>query len=234
MWGSRRLLEDLRWRELAVPSTCASAPSESLRVDDFRCGAPVHGREAADAWIVQPVLRIDEVHIVSRFEKTQELFIIHRTKSNSAEEHSHPMVELVGSMAFAGVILFAHHRISSGALTTGGFISFVAALAMFMDPVRRFSKANAKLNQAKAAAVRIFGLLDVKEEVEDDLEELREFKSTIEFKNITFSYGEGIILKNFNLIIQKGEKVGLVGLSGSGKSCAPAHAPRDSGTHCAN
>lgn len=157
-------------------------------------------------------------YIINRFEKTQEKFIAHRTKSNSAEEHSHPLVELIGSFAFAGVLVFAHHRISSGALTTGGFISFVAALAMFMDPVRRFSKANAKMNQAQAAAVRIFGLLDVEEEKEEHLEELKEFKSTIEFRNITFSYGEGDILKNFNLVIRKGEKIGLVGLSGSGKS----------------
>jgi subfamily B ATP-binding cassette protein MsbA len=79
---------------------------------------------------------------------------------------------MIGSFAFAGVIVFAHFRISTGQLTTGGFISFVAALAMFMDPVRRFSKANAKLNQAQAAAVRIFGLLDVEEEKEHDKKEL--------------------------------------------------------------
>ncbi len=157
-------------------------------------------------------------YIISRFEKSQEKFIAHRTKSNSAEEHSHPLVELIGSFAFAGVIVFAHHRINTGALTTGGFISFVAALAMFMDPVRRFSKANAKMNQAQAAAVRIFQLLDVEEEIEENLEELKDFHATIEFRNITFSYGEGDILRNFNLVIRKGEKIGLVGLSGSGKS----------------
>jgi ATP-binding cassette, subfamily B, bacterial MsbA len=157
-------------------------------------------------------------YIVSRFEKTQELFLSHRSKSNSAEEHSHPLVELIGSIAFGGVIIFAHHRIASGALTTGGFISFVAALAMFMDPVRRFSKANAKMNQAKAAAVRIFGLLDVEEEKEFDTKSLASFSSTIEFRNVSFTYGEGMVLRNFNLVIKKGEKVGLVGLSGSGKS----------------
>jgi ATP-binding cassette, subfamily B, bacterial MsbA len=157
-------------------------------------------------------------YIVSRFEKVQDLFIAHRTKSNSAEEHSHPLVELIGSIAFGGVIIFAHHRIISGALTTGGFISFVAALAMFMDPVRKFSKANAKLNQARAAAVRIFGLLEVEEEKEHQAQELKAFHQTIEFKNVSFSYGEGYVLKNFNLTIHKGEKIGLVGLSGSGKS----------------
>lgn len=157
-------------------------------------------------------------YVVSRFEKTQELFITHRTQSNSAEEHSHPLIELIGACAFAGVIMFAHFRIKSGELTTGGFISFVAALAMFMDPVRRFSKANAKLNQAQAAAVRIFGLLDVEEEKEYDKLQFPGFEKTIEFKNVSFSYGEGYVLKNFNLVINKGENIGLVGLSGSGKS----------------
>ena len=157
-------------------------------------------------------------YVVQRFEKLQDLFIQHRTKSNSAEEHSHPLVELIGSFAFAGVIIFAHHRISTGQLTTGGFISFVASLAMFMDPIRRFSKANAKLNQARAAATRIFGLLDVEEEKEFAQKELKEFKNEIEFKNVSFSYGEGLVLKNLNLKIKKGEKIGLVGLSGSGKS----------------
>jgi ATP-binding cassette, subfamily B, bacterial MsbA len=157
-------------------------------------------------------------YVVSRFETIQDLFIAHRRKSNSAEEHSHPLVELIGSVAFAGVIVFAHHRISSGALTTGGFISFVASLALFMDPVRRFSKANAKLNQAKAAAYRIFGLLEVEEEKELYKKELKGFRDSIEFRQVSFSYGEGLVLKNFNLTIRKGEKIGLVGLSGSGKS----------------
>lgn len=157
-------------------------------------------------------------YIVSRFERAQESLLFHRRQSNSAEELSHPLVELIGSFAFAGVIIFAHYRINSGQLSTGGFISFVAALAMFMDPVRRFSKANAKLNQAQAAAIRIFGLLDVEEEPQLNLKEFPGFKETIEFRNVSFSYGEGTVLKDFNLSIRKGEKIGLVGLSGSGKS----------------
>jgi subfamily B ATP-binding cassette protein MsbA len=157
-------------------------------------------------------------YVIDRFEKFQERLLSNRKKSNSAEELSHPLIELIGSFAFAAVIIFAHKRITSGELTTGGFISFVAALAMFMDPVRRFSKANAKLNQAQAAAARIFQLLDVEEEPKTFQKELKDFNHSIEFKNVSFSYGEGTVLKGFNLTIRKGEKIGLVGLSGSGKS----------------
>lgn len=159
-----------------------------------------------------------QTFMVERFEKFQSVFLQHRTKNNSAEEISSPLIELVGSIAFAGVIIFAHHRITSGELTTGGFISFVAALAMFMDPVRRFGKAHAKLNQAQAAAERIFAILDLPEEAKGGKLSFPGFKEKLEFKNVTFSYGDGDVLKNFNLVINKGEKVGLVGLSGSGKS----------------
>ena len=98
-------------------------------------------------------------YMLDRFEKAQTDFLNHKRMSNSAEEHSHPMVELVGAFAFALVIVLAYYRAQTG-LTTGEFISFVGSLAMFMDPVRRFAKANTKINQARAASVRIFELLD--------------------------------------------------------------------------
>lgn len=157
-------------------------------------------------------------YMVSRFEIAQDLFLKHKSKSNSAEEHSHPMVETIGAFAFATVIIFAYYRAKDGGLTVGEFISFIGALAMFMDPIRKFSKANTKLNQARAAAKRIFKLLDEPEEVDTGEINLSEFKDKIEFRDVTFSYGKGDVIKNFNLVINKGERVGLVGLSGSGKS----------------
>lgn len=157
-------------------------------------------------------------YIISRFGREQDKFISHKTKSNAAEEHSHPMVEIVGALAFAGIIVFAHHRITSGELTTGGFVSFVAAMAMFMEPVRKFSKSSAKLNQARAAAQRIFKVLNEPEEIDQGTVSLESFKKEIEVKNVTFSYGEAAVIQNLDLKIKKGEKVALVGLSGSGKS----------------
>lgn len=157
-------------------------------------------------------------YMVSRFDIALKQFIKHKIKSNSAEEHSHPMVETVGAIGFGLVIILAYYRSKDTGLTAGEFMSFVGALALFMDPVRRFSKANTKLNQARAAADRIFQLLAEPEEENAGKKQLQEFKDKIEFKNITFSYGSNTVLKDFSLVINKGEKIGLVGLSGSGKS----------------
>lgn len=157
-------------------------------------------------------------YMVTRFDKAQDMFIKHKVKSNSAEEHSHPLVEIVGAFGFALVIVLAYYRSKETGLSAGEFMSFVGSLALFMDPVRRFSKANTKLNQARAAADRIFALLKEPEEIDEGKIELKEFKDKIEFKNVTFAYGKESVIKDFNLVINKGEKVALVGLSGSGKS----------------
>lgn len=174
---------------------------------------------AAEGLIGQKIIKAFNLqkYMVNRFDHAQENFLTNRMKSNSAEEHSHPMVEFVGSIAYGLIIVIAFLRSRDG-LTVGDFISFVGALTVLMDSARRFSKANTKLNQARAAASRIFKLMEMPEEVNLGKSALLEFKEKIEFKNVTFSYGKSNVIKNLNLVINKGEKVGLVGLSGSGKS----------------
>jgi subfamily B ATP-binding cassette protein MsbA len=157
-------------------------------------------------------------YLIQRFDKSQDKFFHAQMVTTITEENAHPLVELVGVFAFCGVLLFAHHRIANGSLTTGGFISFVTALALMMDPIRKFSQANVKLNQSLAALDRLRDIFKMDEEIDHGNVVKEFFESEIEFKNVSFSYGEGHVLKNFNLKIRKGEKVALVGLSGSGKS----------------
>lgn len=157
-------------------------------------------------------------YILKRFEGTQNKFFKSLMKTTWVEEMAHPLVELVGGLAFAGIIVFAHYRIQSGATSPGDFVSFVTAMALFMDPIRKLSQANIKLSQADAAEKRISKLLDLPEEVDNgDMEQIA-FKDKITVKNLSFSYGDHQVLKNLNLEIKKGQKVALVGLSGSGKS----------------
>ena len=156
--------------------------------------------------------------VMNRFSTSQQNFLRAQMKTIFVEEFAHPLVEVVGAIAFSAVIIFAHYRIQSGATTIGEFISFVAALALFMDPIRKFSQANVKIGQSRAAAVRVLGLLQEPEEIDLGEKSLPRFQNSIQVKNLSFSYGEGQVLKDCDFEIKRGQKIALVGLSGSGKS----------------
>lgn len=158
--------------------------------------------------------------VFNRFSSSQDEFFDAQIRTTKIEELAHPLVELVGTLAFCGVIIFAHHRMNHGGLTVGDFIRFVGALALFMDPVRKFSQANIKLSQAAAADERIRHVLQILDEKDDGTLSEFDFKDRIEIKNLTFRYEENAapVVKNFNLTIKKGEKIAIVGLSGSGKT----------------
>jgi subfamily B ATP-binding cassette protein MsbA len=87
-----------------------------------------------------------------------------------------------------------------------------------MDPIRKYSQANVKLGQGIAAYHRINEILKLEEEVDQGVHEVKKFENEISVSNLSFGYGEGLVIKDLNLKIKKGQKVALVGLSGSGKS----------------
>lgn len=156
--------------------------------------------------------------VMSRFIRSQNYYFDYTMRTSKVEEIAHPFVELVGAIAFSCVIVFAYFRIKSGAMTIGDFIQFVAALALLMDPIRKYSQANVKLGQGLAAADRINQILDLDEEADRGTHNVQSFDSEIVVKDVTFSYGEGDVLRNLSLSVKKGQKIALVGLSGSGKS----------------
>ena len=156
--------------------------------------------------------------VMSRYNRAQDYYFNYVMRTSKVEEIAHPFVELIGAMAFSMVIVFAYYRIKSGAMTVGDFIQFIAALALLMDPIRKYSQANVKLGQGLAAGDRIRHILELEEEIDNGEFEVKSFDKEIVVSNVTFSYGEGEVLKDFSMKIQKGQKVALVGLSGSGKS----------------
>jgi subfamily B ATP-binding cassette protein MsbA len=156
--------------------------------------------------------------VMSRYHRAQDYYFNYTMRTSKVEELAHPFVELVGAIAFSLVIIFAYFRIKSGAMTVGDFIQFVAALALLMDPIRKYSQANVKLGQGLAAFERIKEVFDLQEEVDNGSIINPNFEKVIEVKNVTFSYGDGDVLKDFSLTVKKGQKIALVGLSGSGKS----------------
>ena len=159
-----------------------------------------------------------QTFVMERFRKSQDYYFHFVMKTSKVEEIAHPFVELIGAIAFSLVIIFAYYRIKSHAMTIGDFIQFIGALALLMDPIRKYSQANVKLGQGLAAMDRLNEILGLDEEIDSGTLELKHFHSEISVSDVTFSYGAGDVISHLNLKVKKGQKIALVGLSGSGKS----------------
>ena len=132
-----------------------------------------------------------------------------------------PIMEVISALAIAIVVFFAGYRSMQGAITLGEFVSFLAALMLAYQPVRALAGINIGIQEGISAAKRIYEIIDQKNEIyhDENAPSLELKNSSIEFKNISFTYPDGThALKNLSAKIEGGTKVGLVGVSGSGKT----------------
>ncbi|WP_456485704.1 ABC transporter ATP-binding protein [Hydrogenimonas sp.] len=129
-----------------------------------------------------------------------------------------PILELVAAVAITAVIVIGGREVLiTKELTTGEFFSFLTALSLLIDPLRRISSAYSHLQDAVAANERIEQILQYKPMIVSGSEVVNHV-DTIEFENVTLRYGDAIALENISFKAQKGEVIGLVGDSGGGKS----------------
>ena len=132
-----------------------------------------------------------------------------------------PIMEIISATAIAIVVFFAGYRSMQGAITLGEFVSFLAALMLAYQPVRALAGINIGIQEGIAAAKRIYEIIDQKNEIyhDENAPSLKLNNASIEFKNISFTYPDGThALRNLSAKIEGGTKVGLVGISGSGKT----------------
>jgi len=134
---------------------------------------------------------------------------------------SGPIMEIISAIAIAIVVFFAGYRSMQGAITLSEFVSFLAALMLAYQPVRALAGINIGLQEGITAAKRVYEIIDQKNEIyqDENAPSLKLKNATIEFKNINFTYPDGTqALNNLSAKIEGGTKVGLVGISGSGKT----------------
>jgi ATP-binding cassette, subfamily B, bacterial MsbA len=149
-------------------------------------------------------------------EKFKAIRKVEQTKFSTA-----PIMEIISAIAIAIVVFFAGYRSMQGAITLGQFVSFLAALMLAYQPVKALAGINVGIQEGIAAAKRIYEIIDQKNEIYNDenAPSLKLKNATLEFKNISFMYPDGThALKNLSAKIEGGRKVGLVGISGSGKT----------------
>ena len=160
----------------------------------------------------------DELKKISMIidEKFKALKKVEQTRLGSG-----PIMEIISAIAIAIVVFFAGYRSMQGAITLGQFVSFLAALMLAYQPVRALAGINIGIQEGITAAKRIYEIIDQKNEIyhDENAPSLKLKNASIEFKNICFTYPDGTrALKNLSAKIEGGTKIGLVGVSGSGKS----------------
>jgi subfamily B ATP-binding cassette protein MsbA len=134
---------------------------------------------------------------------------------------AHPIMGTLTGGAVVLVILYGGLQVIDGNRTAGDLMSFITALLMAYEPMKRLSSVNASLQSGLAAAQRVYAVLDQEPEIVDrkDAKPLVIKQGSISFENVTFSYRKGNpVISNFSLEVPAGNTVALVGPSGGGKS----------------
>ena len=146
------------------------------------------------------------------------LFFKYNMKALKTNELTSPLMEIIGAIAFATVIIVGGSKVISGELTTGTFSSFIAALFMLYTPIKKLSSLYNKMQDALAANERINDMFSKEAYIKSGQIECSKDIKTISFKEVSLKYDDFTALKNINFEAKKGETIALVGDSGGGKS----------------
>ncbi len=165
-----------------------------------------------------------------RFERASQRFYRTSMKVTSALSALPPLMEFIGGIAFVTALYYGSQAIEAGRLTQGTFVLFIAALFSMYQPAKKLSRVNADLQQARAAAERIFEMLDTHDEVPDrpGAATLGRFAHAIEFRDARFSYPQAALptLDGVSITVRAGQTLALVGRSGAGKTTMVNLIPR--------
>ena len=145
---------------------------------------------------------------------------------------SSPLMDILGSIAIALLILMGRDQINHHVFTAGTFLAFIVAVFKLYDPVRKFAIFNNNFQQAVGASSEIFRFMDIEDEVREKprAKRMAKFTSSIRFADVSFSYENAehspVVLHDINLDVKAGEMLAVVGSSGAGKSTLVHLIPR--------
>ncbi len=172
-----------------------------------------------------------EAHESGRFHTAANRWKRESLKYVAQQALATPMIEFFAAITIIGLLTYARGQIMAGAMTSGEFMTFVVALLMLYEPVKRLAGIHNIFQQAIGASQRVFEYLDTRELVTDKpgARPLERFERSIRFEGVRFHYPntpQGFVLAGIDLEVNYGEVVALVGPSGAGKTTLANLLPR--------
>ncbi len=166
-----------------------------------------------------------------KFQKETDSFFRRILKMVRVRNTASPTTEFLSVLVGVVLIYYGGQLVlSEHSLRASEFLGFLFAIFQLMPPIKELSSVNNRIQESSAAGDRIYQILDMEPSIKNspDAIEVKEFKSTIEFKNVYFHYSDSneLILKNISFKVNKGEIVALVGSSGAGKTTLVDLLPR--------
>jgi len=158
---------------------------------------------------------------INKFSKLNEEHYKINSKIALVYSITSPIMNVIGGIIAALIFLVGMKRIAMGIITPGQFMSFLTALFLLYNPLKRLSQANNDFQQGSSGYERILEILRKKNPIQDSKEakELNKVFGKIEYRNVSFSYDNTVpVIKNISFTANPGDMVALVGASGSGKT----------------
>lgn len=161
-----------------------------------------------------------ESEMERRFQQEFEPYLQARKKIHSRIEVNGPVTEFIATVLLVSILIYMSLRVNSGVSTWGDIFSYLGAMLMINKPLKALQDAFVRSQEMFVSACRVYEIIDAASEVpvRKILKPVPNIWNMIEFRNVSFRYGEEWVLRNVNLQIRRGQVVALVGASGSGKS----------------
>ncbi|MET0572761.1 MAG: ABC transporter ATP-binding protein [Pedobacter agri] len=165
-----------------------------------------------------------------KFNEENKFYSYLNRKMSRRQQLASPVSQTLGVFVVVFIVLYGGTMILTGQgdLTPSKFLVYIATFSQVMQPVKALTDSFSGIHSGIAAGERVLDLIDTKPLLvnNSDAESLQGFNSAIQFKNVSFNYGEKQILNNINFEVEKGKTIALVGPSGGGKSTLMDLIPR--------
>ncbi len=169
-----------------------------------------------------------EDKVKRRFESTNSFYTRLMIKMFRRRYLANPLSEFMGTIVMVVIMWYGGKVVFEGTMSSGALIAYMAIFYTVISPAKSFASAYYNIQKGLASVDRVDEILNAEETIteKENAQQIKEFKHSIEYRNVSFKYEDEYVLKNIDLKIEKGMTVAFVGQSGSGKTTMVDLLPR--------